>query len=259
MPVKKPTARQLKTFKGLRQVIATLRGPDGCPWDRVQTHESLRPYMAEEAAETLEALDEGDPQKLAEELGDLLWEILIHAQLAEEAGDFTMEDVIYGVASKLVRRHPHVFGDAKAKTPDAVKEQWDDLKRKERDGQSALHGIPATLPALAYAQAVQRRSAKAGFEFETREQAWEALQEEIAELKSAKTSDEQSDEMGDVLFAMANLARFYDTDAEDALRNTVRGFSGIFRRMEEIVGDRGVDLTTAELEEKKALWEEAKT
>lgn len=255
----KPSTRQLKTLSGLRKIIATLRSPEGCPWDRVQTHESLRPYLAEEAAETLEALDEGDPDKLCEELGDLLWEILIHTQLAEERGDFTMEDVIRGIASKLVRRHPHVFGDAVAPTAGAVVEQWDDLKRKERNGQSALHGIPHTLPALAYAQAVQRRSAKAGFSFETREQAWDAFNEEIKELKAAKTPEEKVDEMGDALFALANLARFYDTDAEDALRNTARGFSGIFRRMEEIVGERGMDLQSTDLDEKKALWEEAKT
>lgn len=254
----KPTKRQMKTLKGLREIIATLRSPEGCPWDRVQTHESLRPFMAEEAAETLEALDEGNPDMLREELGDLLWEILIHTQLAEESGDFTMEDVIYGVANKLVRRHPHVFGDAKASTPNAVIEQWDDLKRGERNGESALYGIPRTLPALAFSQAVQRRSAKAGFAFETRDQAWEAFDEEIEELKAAKTPAEQADELGDALFALANLARFYETDAEDALRNTARGFSGIFRRMEEIVGERGVDLQSADIEEKKALWEEAK-
>lgn len=253
-----PTKRQLKTFNGLRKVVAALRGPEGCPWDRVQTHESLRPYLLEEAAETLEALDEGDPQMLREELGDLLWEILIHTQLAEESGAFTMEDVIYGIASKLVRRHPHVFGNATASTPGAVVEQWDDLKRKERNGESALHGIPYALPALAYAQAVQRRSAKAGFTFETREQAWEALEEELAELKAATTPEEDTAELGDVLFALANLSRFYDTDAEDALRNTARGFSGIFRRMEKIVGERGVDLQSTDLEAKKALWEEAK-
>lgn len=254
----RPTKRQMKTLKGLRQIIATLRSPEGCPWDRVQTHESLRPFLAEEAAETLEALDDGDPQKLSEELGDLLWEILIHTQLAEESGHFTMEDVIHGIASKLVRRHPHVFGEAKASTPEAVVEQWDDLKRKERNGGSALHGIPSTLPALAYAQAVQRRSAKAGFAFETREQAWEAFEEEIAELRAAKTPKAQADEVGDALFALANLARFYDADAEDALRNTARGFTGIFRRMEEIIGERGVDPQSTDLEQKKALWEEAK-
>jgi tetrapyrrole methylase family protein/MazG family protein len=255
----RPSTRQLKSFSGLRKVVAALRSPDGCPWDRVQTHQSLRPYLVEETAEVLEALDEGDPEKLREELGDLLWEVLIHVQLAEEAGDFTMDDVIYSVADKLVRRHPHVFGDAVAKTPGAVIEQWDDLKRKERNGRSALHGIPPTLPALAYAQAVQRRAAKAGFAFDSEAQAWAALDEEIAELKAANTREEQAEEIGDVFFALANVARWYETDAEDALRNTSRGFSRTFRRMEELVDGRGVDLKTADVEQKMALWEEAKT
>lgn len=256
--LKRPTARQQKTFNGLRKIIAALRSPEGCPWDRVQTHESLRPYMVEEAAEVVEALDEGSPDKLKEELGDLLWEVLIHVQLAEESGDFTMEDVISGIASKLVRRHPHVFGEAKATTPGAVVEQWDELKRRERNGLSALHGIPPTLPALAYAQAVQRRAAKAGFTFETKEQAWDALEEELQELKRAKTPAEQADEVGDLLFAVANVARWYEADAEDALRSTARGFSRTFMRLEEIVDTRGVDLKEAAIEEKKALWEEAK-
>jgi NTP pyrophosphatase (non-canonical NTP hydrolase) len=127
-----PGDRQLRTFSGLRRVVATLRGPDGCPWDRVQTHESLRPYLTEEAAEVLAALDEGEVQKFCEELGDLLFQVLIHVQLAEERGEFKMSDVIYALASKLVRRHPHVFAAAVADTPDAVVEQWDDLKRRER-------------------------------------------------------------------------------------------------------------------------------
>lgn len=257
--LKKPTKRQLKTFNGLRKVVETLRSPQGCPWDRVQTRESLRPYLVEESAEVVEALDEGHSDKICEELGDLLWEILIHVQLAEEAGDFTMEDVIYSIGSKLVRRHPHVFGDAKAKTPGAVVEQWDELKRRERNGGSALEGIPQALPSLAYAQAVQRRASKAGFAFESRDQAWQALREELNELKKAQTSRQQAAEMGDVLFALANMARWYDVDAEDALRNAARGFSRRFQRMEEIVSTRGVDLKEADIEEKKALWEEAKT
>lgn len=256
--VNKPTKRQLKTFSGLRNVIATLRGPDGCKWDRIQTHASLRPYLIEEAAEAVAALDEGDPGHLCEELGDLLIQVLLHAQIAEENGDFNIEDVIAGVADKLVRRHPHVFGDAVADTADAVVQQWDELKRAERAGESALYGIPETLPALAFAQAVQRRAAKTGFAFDSREQAWEALREELVELESATTPAEQADELGDVLFAIANVARWYDADAEDALRLTTRGFSKNFRRLEGIVDDRGVDLSSAAVEEKLALWEEAK-
>ena len=254
----KPTNRQLKTFSGLRRVLATLRGPEGCKWDRVQTHASLRPYLVEETAEVLAALDARDPSALSEELGDLLIEVLLHVQIAEENGDFTMEDVVYGIGDKLVRRHPHVFGDAVAETPEAVMTQWDDLKRAERVGESALFGIPETLPALAYAQAIQRRAAKAGFAFDSMEQAWEALEEEIDDLKMARTPEERQDELGDVLFAIANVARWYDADAEDALWVTARAFSRSFRRLEGIVEDRGVDLSKAAIEEKMALWEEAK-
>ncbi len=254
----KPARSQLRTFAGLRRVIATLRGPEGCPWDRVQTHQSLRPYLVEEAGETLHALDEGDPERLREELGDLMLQILLHTQIAEEAGDFRMSDVIFGIADKLVRRHPHVFGNAVAETPEAVVEQWDDLKRKERGEQSALTGIPPTLPALAYAQAVQRRAEKTGFTFQSVEQVWEALAEELDELRQAETPERRQEEMGDVLFAVANLARWLDADAEDALRSTSHGFANRFRRVEGLVRERGLNLREAEMDEKLALWEEAK-
>lgn len=254
----KPARSQLRTFAGLRRIIATLRGPEGCPWDRVQTHESLRPYLVEEAGETLHALDEGDPLRLQEELGDLLLQILMHTQIAKEAGDFRISDVILGIAEKLVRRHPHVFGDAVAETPEAVVEQWDDLKRKERGDQSALTGIPPTLPALAYAQAIQRRAEKAGFAFQSLEQVQDALAEELEELRQAETPEQRREEMGGVLFAAANLARWVDADAEDALRSTAHGFANRFRRIEDLVRERGLDLRKAEMSQKLALWEEAK-
>jgi tetrapyrrole methylase family protein/MazG family protein len=254
----KPTDRQLHTFAGLRRIVATLRGPDGCPWDKVQTHESLRPYLVEETYETLSALDAGDRAMLCEELGDLLLEVLLHIQIAEENGDFTLGDVVYSIGDKLVRRHPHVFADAVAETPDAVVEQWDKLKSEERGEQSALTGIPAGLPGLAQAQAIQRRASRAGFRFETVEQVWEALEEELDELRRAKTPKERTEEMGDSLFALANLARWYEADAEDALRSTSRGFSGVFTRMEGLVRERGIDLGAATVDEKMALWDEAK-
>lgn len=253
-----PGDRQLRTFSGLRRVVATLRGPDGCPWDRVQTHESLRPYLTEEAAEVLAALDEGDSQKFCEELGDLLWQVLIHVQLAEERGDFKMSDVMYSLASKLVRRHPHVFAAAVAETPGAVIEQWDDLKRKERGGGPTLAGIPQTLPSLAYAQAIQRRAARAGFAWENEQQVWEALEEELEELRQAQTRDERREELGDTLFALANLARHLDIDAEDALRQGSDGFTRLFQTMESMIAERGIDLKQADIETKLALWEEAK-
>src|SRR5438093_3575627 len=169
------------SLAALRRIIATLRGPGGCPWDRVQTHESLAPYLLEETHETLEALDSGDPEKRCEELGDLMFEVLIQVQLAEEARAFTMRDVIAGITNKLLRRHPHVFGDAVAESPDAVIEQWDELKASERASQSALTGIPPSLPALAQAQAIQRRAARAGFSYEALDQVGHTLDEELSE------------------------------------------------------------------------------
>jgi tetrapyrrole methylase family protein/MazG family protein len=254
-----PPDRDLKTFAGLRRVVAILRGPGGCPWDRVQTHESLRPYLIEETAEVIAALDEGDPAMLREELGDLLFQVLIHVQLAEESGDFKMADVVHSIASKLVSRHPHVFSDAVANTPGAVIAQWDDLKKKERGDQPALAGIPEPLPALAYAQTMQRRAGRAGFTWDSDAQAWEALEEELEELRRAATPEEQRRELGDAVFALANLARRLDIDAEDALRMAARRFSQRFNAMEAASGERGIDLKTADIDTKLALWEEAKT
>ena len=250
--------RSFGTFPGLRRIIATLRSPEGCPWDRVQTHESLRPYLLEEAYETLDAIDGGDSEKLCEELGDLLFQVLIHAQLAEEAGEFTMRDVLRGISEKLVRRHPHVFGEATANTPEAVIEQWDDLKARERGRSSALAGVPGSLPAAVYAQALQRRAAAAGFAFASIDDAWAAVEEELSELRQARTRDEQREELGDALFALANLARQMDVDAEEALMLTCRGFTALFQLMEGIVEKRGVDLKQVPYEAKLALWEEAK-
>jgi len=252
------TRRDLRTFAGLRRIVATLRGPEGCPWDRVQTHQSLRPYLIEEASEALTALDEGDPVHLCEELGDLLLEVLLHVQIAEESGEFRLADVVYGIADKLVRRHPHVFGEAVAATPEAVVEQWEELKREERAGQSSLSGIPQALPALALAQAMQRRAERAGFTWEKVEQAWGALEEELNELRQASTPEERRQEMGDTLFALANLARWLEVDAEEALRCTCRSFKRLFQRVEEAARERGQDLRTMEVKEKLALWEEAK-
>ena len=239
--------------------MARLRGPDGCPWDRVQTHQSLAPYLLEETHETVEALHAGDPKKLCEELGDLMFEVFIQAQLAEEAGEFTMRDVIRGINDKLVRRHPHVFADAIAHTPEDVIEQWDELKAGERAGDSALAGIPPSLPALAQAQAIQRRVARAGFAFESVEDAWQALDEELMELREAQTQAETRKELGDAIFALVNVARELDVDAEDALLSASRSFSNQFRAMEAILDEKQLDLRSVRLEQKLALWEEARS
>lgn len=255
-----PPDKDLRTFNGLRKVVATLRAPDGCPWDRAQTHASLRPYLTEEAAEALEAIDGGDSAHMCEELGDLLFQVLIHVQLAEEHGDFKMADVVHGLASKLVRRHPHVFAEATAKTPDAVIEQWDDLKRQERGERSALAGIPQGLPALARSQAMLRRATKAGFGFrwETQEQAWTNLRAELDDLEKAATPEERLIEAGDALFTLVNLIRHYGIDAEDALRVTNGTYAKRFAAAEKLANDREIDLREADLEAKIALWEEAK-
>jgi tetrapyrrole methylase family protein/MazG family protein len=258
---RKADRRSFGTFSGLRRIIATLRSPEGCPWDRVQTHRTLRPYLLEEAYETvdaLNALDQGNPDSLREELGDLLFQVLIHTQLAEEAGEFTMRDVLRGITEKLVRRHPHVFGDVVAGTPEAVVEQWDDLKALERGAASALAGIPRSLPALSRAQSLQRRAARAGFTFLTLDDAWRALDEELTELREASTPAEQREETGDALFALANLAQQLEIDAQEALNSTCRGFEDIYRRMEFIVKERGLDLKDLPYADKLALWEEAK-
>jgi tetrapyrrole methylase family protein/MazG family protein len=213
----------------------------------------------EESYETLDALDSGEPSRFCEELGDLLFQVLIHVQLAEEAGEFTMRDVLAGISGKLIRRHPHVFAGATAETPEDVIEQWDDLKARERVNQSALAGIPPSLPALVFAQALQRRASRAGFAYASTADAWQALEEELGELRAARTPGEQRDEAGDALFALANLVRHMDVDAEDALASTGRRFTDHFQRMEGITEKRGLDLKVAPFEVKLALWEEAKT
>jgi tetrapyrrole methylase family protein/MazG family protein len=252
------SSQRLRSFAGLRRIVATLRGPGGCPWDRVQTHETLRPYLIEDCSEVLEAITAGNPAALCEELGDLLLQVLLHVQMAEENGDFALADVVHSIASKLVRRHPHVFGDAVAETPADVISQWDELKAEERGEKPTLAGIPATLPALAYAQAQQRRAHRAGFAFEAEEQVWEALDEEITELRRAGTAVERREELGDALFALAGLGRWYGVDAEDALGLSSRRFAATFERMEANVEQRNLSLQTATLAEKLTLWDEAR-
>ncbi len=248
----------LRTFDGLRRVVAALRGPDGCPWDRAQTHLSLRHYLREEAAEALEAIDYGDARQLAEELGDLLLQVLMHVQIAEEAGEFTLEDVVYGIASKLVRRHPHVFGGQRLETPQQVLRQWEELKREERgDEASALEGVPRTLPALAQAQALQRRAARAGFTWPSPDDAWQKLEEELAELRRADGPQQRRHELGDALFALADAGRLLEVDAEDALLEACQRFRLRFRRMEMLARERGRSLTGLGPGEKLRLWREA--
>jgi tetrapyrrole methylase family protein/MazG family protein len=251
--------REMRTFEGFRAIIARLRGPDGCPWDRAQTHASLKPYLLEEAYEALAALDEGDPQMLRDELGDLLLEVFLHVQLAEEAQEFTLADVIYGIASKIVRRHPHVFGEEQADSLQEVMIRWEELKRKERGPQdSALAGVPQAMPALARTQKLLARAASVGFEWPQTADVLDKLAEELEELAQAGELDHKREELGDVLFLLVNLARYLDLDAEEALRQADRKFYQRFTTMEALAREQGRSLPDMPLAEQGALWRAAK-
>lgn len=240
----------------LAEVVARLRAPDGCPWDREQTHHSLRSFLIGEAYEVLEALDAGDQAALAEELGDLLFQIAIHVQLEMEAGGFTWREVIASIVNKLVRRHPHVFGEASVRDAEEVLERWADLKAAERSaGASLLSGIPASLPALARAQTVEERASQAGFDWPDVEGVWTKVEEELAELRRASTAEERQAELGDVVFVLVNLARWMKVDAETALRETVRRFSDRFEEMERLAHEAGRRLADLDFEEQNALWD----
>ncbi len=225
----------LRTWEGLRRVVATLRGPQGCPWDRAQTHRSLRHYLREEAAEAMEAIERGDARQLAEELGDLLLQVLMHAQIAEEQGEFTLEDIIYGLATKLVRRHPHVFGGPRLRSPQQVLQQWEELKRQEKgDDAPVLEGVPRALPALAQAQALLRRMARLGLASPSPQEARQALSRALQALDGAQALQERQERLGEALLALADLARLLEVDAEDALL----GACERLRRLEEPARDR---------------------
>ena len=231
VPALAPEAN-LRTFDGLRAITQRLRSPAGCPWDREQTHASLKPFLVEESYEVLQALDDDEPARIAEEFGDLLLQMTLHTEIAEEAGEFGYGDVFEQINRKLIRRHPHVFGDAVIETADEQWQAWQQIKRAEKGGaESILAGVPRAMPALAYAQAVQERAARTGFDWPTLDEVLEKLVEELAELRAAATHAERLDEFGDVLFVLANVARWLKLDAEEALRRSnakfLRRFSGI--------------------------------
>ena len=252
----------LRAFPTLQGIVTRLRAPGGCPWDRQQTHQSLAPHLLEETYEALAALDAGDPDKLCEELGDLLLQILLHAQLADEAGEFTLRDVVAGIAAKLVRRHPHVFGEVTVTGTDEVLANWEVIKRHERTEREAtegsiLDGVPAAMPALAFAQTVQHRAARVGFDWPDVAGVWQKVEEELEELRAAPVA-ERPHELGDLLFAVVNLARWLDVEAEDALRQANNRFRQRFAYIEQACAAQGQhpeDLSLAELD---AIWEKAK-
>ena len=247
----------LDSFDTLVAIIARLRSPDGCPWDREQTHSSIKGNLLEEAYEVLEAIDEGDRGKLCEELGDLLMQIVLHAQMASDDRDFELGDVIRSISTKLIHRHPHVFGDAEAKDARQVIANWETLKQAEGKG-SLLSGLPKEMPALAYSQAMGRRVARVGFDWEDVSGVIEKLAEEVAEFREATEHSERVREFGDLLFTLANIARRLDIDLEAALRGANERFYRRFSYMEEVCRKKGISLSSLSLEEQDALWEEAK-
>lgn len=253
----------METFNRLLDIMAKLRSENGCPWDKEQTRQSLTPYLVEEAYEVLESLDEGDPHKIKEELGDLLFQIVFHCQIAKERGEFDMGDVIKKISDKMISRHPHVFGEASFETSGEVLKQWDERKREEgKLKESILEGVPKELPALLRAHRLQARAAKVGFDWQHVEDVMRKLDEELAEFREALEKKEQpaiEDELGDVFFSLVNISRFVGVNPEDALRKTISKFISRFRYIEMKAADGGKSLSDMSLEEMDALWEEAKT
>ncbi len=239
-------------------IVRALRHPEtGCPWDREQTHRSLRRYLLEEAYEVLEALDRDDPEALQEELGDLLLQILLHAEIARQAGEFDYADVLEGLNRKMIRRHPHVFGEVEVKDAEGVLRNWARIKAAEKgteEGSSVLDGIPRALPALERARKLQGRAARVGFDWPDAEGVWAKVEEELAELRAAATPQARREELGDLLFALVNLARHLDLDPEEALREANRKFEARFRALEARAGD----LSRLSLAEMDRIWEAVK-
>ena len=246
----------------LVRIMAVLRADNGCPWDREQTPESLKPFIVEEAYEVLEAIDEHDSVAVREELGDLLFQIIFQCQIASERGEFTLADVIEKIAEKMISRHPHVFGDVKLKTSDEVIAGWDEQKKKEgKQRDSILEGVPKTLPALLQAQKLQARASKVGFDWERLDDVLHKLDEEIEEFKAAFNEnkiDAIEDELGDILFMLVNIARFIGVNPEDALRKTISKFISRFRHIEMTAKEQCRNLSDMTLEEMDVIWDEAK-
>lgn len=249
----------LSRFESLVEIITRLRSPDGCPWDRKQTHTSLREYVLEESYETLAALDEGDTDKLCEELGDLLLQIVLQAQIAREAGEFELADVLTAINKKLIYRHPHVFGEIKVGSAEEVVHNWEELKKAERPAHtSMLASVPRQMPALAYSQKIQQRVAEAGFDWKDIQGVVDKVVEEVREFQTAKSEKEKADEFGDMLFTLVNFGRRQGIDSEVALREANSRFFQRFTFMEKLCRERGRDFSTLSFDEQNRLWDEAK-
>jgi tetrapyrrole methylase family protein / MazG family protein len=247
----------------LIKIMAALRSEKGCPWDKEQTMESLKPFIVEEAYEVLEAIDEKNPEAVKEELGDLLFQVVFQCQIAKEKGEFEMADVIDKIGRKMIARHPHVFGDADYKTTEEVLVHWEAQKKREgKQRESLLEGVPRTLPSLLRAHRLQDRAARVGFDWDKIEDVMKKLDEEIGEFKDAMARKEEvaiEEELGDVLFMLVNISRFIGVNPEDALRKTISKFISRFRYIEMAAAESGRKLSDMTLAEMDALWDEAKT
>jgi tetrapyrrole methylase family protein/MazG family protein len=253
-------------FESLLRVVDRLRGPDGCPWDREQTPASLKSCVIEEAYEVVDAIESKAAEAMREELGDLLFQVVLQARLGAETGQFTMSDVLQQLIAKMVRRHPHVFGDASVRDAREALVQWERLKRTEAAGpdhaRSALAGVPASLPALMQAHRLQEKASRVGFDWPDAASAWKKVVEEVAETEAAMAAGDRTglaEELGDLLFSLANVARLSNIDAEDALRAASRKFRRRFAGMEDHLKARSQDPTSVTLDELNRLWDATKS
>jgi tetrapyrrole methylase family protein/MazG family protein len=252
-------------FESLLGVMARLRGDGGCPWDREQTRASLKPFLIEEVYEALEALEEGQPEAIMEELGDVLFQVIFHAHVAQELGEFTMDDLLQRLVEKMVRRHPHVFGDTTVESARHALAQWEAIKRSEGDkngqSRSVLSGVPGSLPALLRSQRIQAKAARVGFDWPNPQAVWAKVREEIQEMDDALARGDRTrvaEELGDLLFSIVNMARHLDMDAEGSLRQAVEKFTRRFNEMEREITESGATLSGTPLEALDRAWEAIK-
>lgn len=249
-------------FDELVDIVSKLRGPGGCPWDREQTRETLKPFLVEEFYELIDAIDDNDNDGIKEELGDLLFQIVLQSQLFSEEGEFDVNEVVDGIATKMVQRHPHVFGDKVFETSVEVEKWWEEHKRKEgKEHDSAIGGVPRALPALLRAQKIQLKATKVGFDWERIEDAFAKIEEEIIEFREAvqrKDREDIEDELGDIFFVLVRIANFVDVNPEDALRRAIRKFIGRFNYVEKNAVKQGKKLSEMTLAQMDVLWNEAK-
>ncbi|MGJ3197041.1 bifunctional methyltransferase/pyrophosphohydrolase YabN [Peribacillus frigoritolerans] len=268
VPPVKDEALRYREFSKLRRVIAELRGPDGCPWDKKQTHESLKKYLIEEAYELIDSIDEGDDEGMVGELGDVLLQVMLHSQIGEDEGMFTIDDVIEGITAKMIRRHPHVFGDVEVNGEEDVLVNWQKIKEDEKGGEtkalkSILDGIEKSLPNLLRAEEYQKRAAKVGFDWDEVSEAWKKVREEVQELEEEILSPNRDverikSELGDLFFALVNISRYYDIQAEEAVYKANQKFHQRFTYIEECIQRADKKFEDYTLEELDSYWDEAK-